>query len=166
MIYFSWVAQTAVLQLDKAFTKILAEYSDYTDVFSIDLAMELPENTYINKYAIELIEEKQLPYGPIYTLNPVELETLKAYIKTHLKTGFIQQSKSPSDTSILFDNKPSNGSLHLYVNHQGLNNLTIKNWYLLPLIGEFLDQLGWAKRFTQIDLTIIYCWMRIQESDE
>lgn len=43
--------------------------------------MELPENTGINEYAIELIDEKQLLYGPIYTHHPVELETLKIYIK-------------------------------------------------------------------------------------
>ena len=44
--------------------------------------MELPENTSMNEYAIELIEGKQLPYGPIYALSPVELETLKTYIET------------------------------------------------------------------------------------
>ncbi len=51
--------------------------------------MELPENTGLNKLAIELVEGKQLLYGPIYALSPVELETLKSYIETHLKTGFI-----------------------------------------------------------------------------
>lgn len=43
----------------------------------------------MNKYIIELINKKQLPYRPIYTLSLVELETLKVYIETHLKTGFI-----------------------------------------------------------------------------
>ncbi len=56
--------------------------------------MKLSENTNINKYAIELIEGKQPPYGPIYALSLVELETLKIYIKTYLKNGFIQPSKS------------------------------------------------------------------------
>ncbi len=51
--------------------------------------MELPENTGMNEHAIKLIEGKQPPYEPIYALSPVELETLKTYIKTHLKTGFI-----------------------------------------------------------------------------
>ncbi len=51
--------------------------------------MELLENTGMNAYAIKLIEGKQPPYGPIYTLSLVELETLKTYIETNLKTGFI-----------------------------------------------------------------------------
>ena len=77
----------------------------------------------------------------------MELETLKTYIKTHLKTGFIQPSKSSAGTLILFDKKPD-GNLWSCVNYQGLNNLTIKNQYPLPLIGEALDQLGRAKQFT------------------
>ncbi len=100
--------------------------------------MELPKNTRINEHAIELIEGKQLPYGPIYALSPVELETLKTYIETPLKTGFIQPFKSPAGVSILFDKK-LDGGLRLCVNYQGLNNLTIKNRYPLPLIGESLD---------------------------
>ena len=79
----------AALQHGKALTEIFLEYSDYADVFSFDLAMELLENTCINEYAIELVRSKQPSYGPIYSLSQVELETLKTYIETHLKTGFI-----------------------------------------------------------------------------
>ena len=95
----------------------------------------------------------------------MELEILKTYIKTHLKTGFIQPSKFLTGTSILFDNKPD-GSFHLCIDYQGLNNLTIKNRYPLPLIGESLDRLGRAKKFTQLDLISTYHRMRIKESDE
>ncbi len=77
----------------------------------------------------------------------MELETLKTYIKTHLKTRFSQLSKSPKSAPILFDKKPDS-SLRLSVDYQGLNNLTIKNQYPLPLIGKSLDQLGRAKQFT------------------
>ncbi len=79
----------AAIQWDKTPTKILAKYFDYTDVFSSDLVIELLENTGMNEHAIELIEGKQPPYGAIYALSPVELEMLKTYIKTQLKTGFI-----------------------------------------------------------------------------
>lgn len=81
--------QVVALQPDKALTEVLLKYVDYVDVFSFDRAMELPENININEHAIELEEGKQLSYELIYSLNPVELETLKTYIKTHLKIGFI-----------------------------------------------------------------------------
>ena len=152
----------AALEQDKAPTKILPEYADYAEVFSPNLAMELPENTGINEYTIELFEGKQPLYGPIYSLGPLELENLVAYIETHLKTGFIQPSKSPAGASIRFNKKPDE-SLRLCVGYRGLNNLTIKNWYPLSLIGESLDWLGRAKRFTQLDYINAYHRMRIQE---
>ena len=145
--------------------KIPDEYSDFTDVFSKEKALVLLERNELNEHAIDLEDGKQPPYGPIYSLGPVELETLKTYIETHLKTGFIRPSKSPAGAPILFDKKPD-GSLRLCVDYRGLNNLTIKNRYPLPLIGESLDRLGQAKRFTQLDLTSAYHQMRIKEDDE
>ena len=127
--------------------------------------MKLPKNTGINKYAIELQDDKQPPYRLIYSLGPIALEILKTYIKIYLKTGFIWPSKSPAGASILFDKKPDD-TLWLCVNYQDLNNLTIKNWYLLPLIREALNWLGRAKEFTQLDLTSAYHQMRIREDDE
>ncbi len=44
--------------------------------------------------------------------------------------------------------------------------MTIKNRYPLPLVRESLDRLGWARRFTQLDLTNAYHQMRIREGDE
>ena len=82
--------QFTALQQEKAPTKIPPEYADYANVFLFSkLAIELPENTDINKHAVELKDGKQLPYGPIYSLDPVELKTFKTYIETHFKTGFI-----------------------------------------------------------------------------
>ena len=144
---------------------IPTEYSDFADVFLKKSANVLPERTGANEHAIELEEGKQPPYGPIYSLGPVELETLKTYIETNLANGFIRASKSPAGAPILFVRKPD-GSLCLCVNYRGLNNLTIKNQYPLPLIGESLDRLGQAKRFTQLDLTSAYHRMRINEGDE
>ena len=80
-------AQIASLLTEEV--KIPDEYSDFTDVFSEEKALVLPERTELNEHAIDLEDGKQPPYGPIYSLGPVELETLKTYIETHLKTGFI-----------------------------------------------------------------------------
>ena len=123
--------------------------------------MELSENTGINEHVIELNEGKQPLYNLIYSLGPVELETLKAYIETHLKTGFIRPFKSPAGAPILIDKKPDK-NWQLCVNYQELNNLTIKNQYPLLLIGKNLDHLGRVKQFIQLDLSSAYHRMRIQ----
>ena len=164
-VHPSRVSLLAILQQDKALTEISPEYADYADVFSPNLAMELSKNTGINEHAIELVEGKQPTYGIIYSLGPVELETLKIYIETHLKTGFIWPSKCPVGAPILFDQNPD-GSLRLCIDYQELINLSIKNQNLLPLIGKSLNRLDRAKRFTQLDLTSAYHRIKIQEGDE
>ena len=157
--------QISGLIAEEAPTKVLAKYLDFADVFSPDLASELTKYTKINDHTIKVVDGQQLPYGPIYILGPVKLETLKAYIKTNLANGFIRYSKSFASAPILFDRK-SDDSLRLCVDYWGLNNLTIKNRYLLPLIGELLDRLGRARRFTRLELTSIYHRMRICKGDE
>ena len=119
----------------------------------------------MNEHAIKLEEDKQPLFSPIYSLGPINLEILKTYIETNLANGFIRPFKSPAGALIFFDRKPDR-SFRLCVNYWGLNNITIKNQYPLPLISELLDWLGWAKRFTQLDLTNAYYWMKIYKSDK
>ena len=79
-------------------------------------AAELPKYTGMNNYAIKLEEDKQPLFGPIYSLEPVKLKTLKTYIKTNLVIGFIRPSKSLAEAPILFNQKP-NRSICLCVNY-------------------------------------------------
>ncbi len=145
--------------------KVPSKYTDFADIFSWKLTVELPEHTRINDHIIKFINDKQLPYGSIYSLVPMELETLKAYIKNNLANSFIKLSESSSRVPILFDKKPDS-SLRLCIDYWGFNNLIIKNWYYLPLIRESLDQLGQAQCFTQLDLTNAYHRMKIRESNK
>lgn len=78
---------------------------DYADVFLFDFKIKLFENIDINKNDIKLIKDKQPLYELIYSLKLVELEILKTYIKTYLKTRFIQLFKSPIGALILFNQK-------------------------------------------------------------
>ena len=162
-IYSSCQAQVAALTSEK--TGILAKYSDFSNVFSSDSAERLPEHTRINDHPINLLDDKQMPYGLIYSLGPVELKTLKTYIKANLASGFIRLSKLPAGTPLPFIQK-KNHSLRLCIDYWGFNNLTIKNCYPLSLIGKSVDHLGCTKRFTLLNLTNPYHRMRIQNSDE
>ena len=58
------------------------------------------------------------------------------------------------------------GSLRLCVDYRGLNKVTIKNRYALPLISEILDRVAGAKYFSKIDVKDAYYRIRIQEGDE
>ena len=139
--------QISGLIAEKALTMISNKYADFADVFSSDLAFKLPQHTGINNHAIKLVDGQQPSHRPIYSLGPIELETLKAYIETNLANGFIRLSKSPTGVLILFDRK-SNSFFWLCVNYRDLNNFMTKNRYPLPLIGKLLDRLGRVWRFT------------------
>ncbi len=92
----------------------------------------------------------------VYTaLSIVILEILKTYNKNNLANKFIKSFKSPTKTPIFF-NKKLNKSLKLCINYRGLNNLTIKNRYFLPLVRKLLYQLDWSRFFSQLDLTNTY----------
>ncbi len=109
-------AQIAHLKADEALIGVLSEYTDLADIFSPKLATKLPEHIEINDYAIKLVDNEQILYGPIYSLGPVELEILKAYIKNNLANSFIRPSKSPAGVLIFFNKKPD-GSIRLYVDY-------------------------------------------------
>ena len=115
-VHFKKQAQIRALLFNKALTEILAEYSDYSNVFLVENTTELLKNTGINKFAIKLEKSKQPFFKSIYSLGPIELEILKTYIETNLANNFIRLSKSSIGAPILFDRKP-NKSLCFYVDY-------------------------------------------------
>ena len=149
----------------KTFIKVPDKYVNFTDVFFLDLASKFLQQTKINNHTIKLVDSQQLSYWPIYSLEPVELETLKVYIKINLTNRFIRPFKLLAGAPIFFDQK-SDSFFQLYVNYRGLNNLIIKNRYLLLLVGELLNRLKKARQFTQLYLTSIYYQIRSCKKNE
>ena len=149
----------------KAPTKVHAEYTNFAKIFSLDLAFELPKHIGINDYTIKLVNGQQPLYGPIYSLRPIKVQTLKAYIETNLANRFIKQSKSLIGTPIILNWKLDKFFL-LCIDYRCLNNLTIKNRYPLLLVGELLDRWKRARRFIQLDFISIYHQMRICKGDK
>lgn len=113
-VYLSWQAQIMSLKVKEI--TIFLEYTDYTNIFSSDSATELSKHTGIKNHPINLVDDKQPPFGLIYNLKLVELEMLKTYIKANLANGFIWPFKSLADAPILFIYK-KNGSFWLYVDY-------------------------------------------------
>lgn len=105
------------------------------------------------------------PFGPLYNLSQVELEVLRAYISDNLAKGFIQPSTSSAGGPVLFAKK-GDGSLRLCVDCRGLNLITRKNRYPLPLISEALDRFVGAKIYTKLDIRAAYNRIRVKAGDE
>lgn len=129
---------------NKALIKVLANYLDYANIFFRNLVIELPEYTRINNHVTNFVEKNKLRYSKIYSLQSVELKTLKTKIEFYINTKFIFSSNSLANATILFNEK-QDGSSYICINYYELNKLTIKTWYLLPLIIKNLNWLGYVK---------------------
>lgn len=125
-------------------------YQAYADVFSKAKASQLPLHCDLD-HAIDLEHGEKPPYGPIYNLSKTELAMLRKYIDKNLRTGFICPSTLLAGAPILFVKK-KDSSLRLCVDYRGLNQISTKNRYPLPLISEILDQVKHAKIYTKLDL--------------
>ena len=100
---FKKKAQIEILLFDKAFTKILSKYFNYSNIFLRKNVAKFSKYTRINNYIIKLEKDKQLLFGLIYNLKLIEFKILKIYIKTNLANNFIKPFKSLIEIFILFD---------------------------------------------------------------
>ena len=62
LIIDGYFVQVTALKQNEAPIKVPIEYSDFGDVFSAEETLLLPERTELNKYTIELEDNKQPPY--------------------------------------------------------------------------------------------------------
>ena len=96
-----------------------------------------------------------------YNLTPEEQKELDAFLKENLEKGYIRPSKSPMATPFFFVKK-KDGKLRPCQDYQYLNEWTIKNVYLLPLISELMDKIKDGKYFTKLDIRWGYNNIRIK----
>src|SRR6266498_4718747 len=101
----------------------------------------------------------------MYSLSQTKVQALHEFLDENLCIGFIRPSKSAHGTPILFIKK-KDGSLRLCVDFCGLNHITKKDHYLLPLISDLLDTPGRARIYMKIDLRHAYHLVWIANGDE
>jgi hypothetical protein len=139
-------------------------YRRWASVFSEEEINHLLDHTK-NDHKIQLVDEAQPPFGPIYPWSEKELQALREYLRKELAAGKIRESKSPAGAPIIFLPKPD-GSLRLCVDYRGLNRVTVKDRTPLPLMSELRERLARATIFTKLDLKNGYNLIRIAEGDE
>ena len=137
---------------------------DLGSVFSEEESSKLPDHSSYD-HEIKLMPGTQPPYGPLYAMNERELAALKEYLTEAEAAGKIRRSNSPAGAPVIFVPKP-NGKLRLCVDYRGLNAVTVKNRYPLPLMSELMEKLAGAKIFTKIDLKNGYNLIRMKPGEE
>ncbi|SYW81645.1 uncharacterized protein UHO2_00167 [Ustilago hordei] len=134
------------------------------EVFDEMEADKLPQHTEHDLH-LELMEGSRPLQGPLYLKGPKEMAELRKYLNENLAKGFIQPSKSPARSLVLFIPK-KDGGLRLCMDYHSLNEITIKNQVPMPLIEEQLFLLRKAKIYTKLDLQVAYNLIHIVKGDE
>ena len=151
-------------------TKVPEHFHEFLEEFSRKRADELASHRGVGiDHGIHLEKvdgkEPKVPWGPLYNMSRDELLVLRKTLTEYLDKGFIRVSNSPASAPVLFVRKPG-GGLRFCVDYRGLNRITRKDRYPLPLIYETLQSIGRAKWFTKLDVIAAFHKIRIQEGHE
>ena len=95
----------------------------------------------------------------MYRIIRNKLLILRKTLNELLDKGFIRTNNSPAGALVLFVKKKE--GLRFYMDYQGLNNITRKNQYPLPLIKETLSGILKVRYFIKLDITAAFYKIRI-----
>ena len=145
-------------------TLLLKLYTAFLNVFFRKEADTLPKHGPYD-HAIHLKEGTQASVFTLYSMSCDKALKLCQYLDENLSKEFIRASRSDAAASVLFMKKSEEG-LHFCVNYWGLNVITVKNWYLLPLISETLNCLSWVRIFIKLNIIAVFNRLCIWEGNE
>jgi hypothetical protein len=90
---------------------------------------------------------------------------IRKWLNENFEKKFIRQSKAKCAAPLLLAKKPEK-EIHICYDYRKLNNVTIKNRYLLPLIRETLNQISRAKYYTKLNIIAAFNKIRITKGHE
>jgi len=106
---------------------------------------------------------KEPPSGKLYPLSPDELELVKEYVDKMLRNSEIRPRKSSAGS---FFGKQANGKLRIVVDYCGLNAITIKEMYPLPLMTTLMEKVETLHVFSKLYLKLDFNLLRIAKGEE
>ncbi|KAH0604580.1 uncharacterized protein H6S33_006957 [Morchella sextelata] len=152
---------THYLEVESISAATFYEITKYLEVFAAfeEGAKQLPQHRPYD-HRIRLREVTEPPFGALYSVSRDELTTLKDHLDTEVTSGRMDPSSSPAGTTVLFINKLG-GRLRFCLNYRGVNEITIKDQYPLPLSKETFNQISAAKCYPKRNLRAAYNQIRI-----
>ena len=120
---------------------VLTGYQDLGSVFSKVKALSLPPHRPY-ECTIDLLPGAPLPSSQLYNLSRPKREAMELYIRDSLATGIIRPSSAVRAGFFFVLNKDK--SLRPCIDYRGLNQITVKNKYPLPLISSAFEPIQGA----------------------
>ena len=140
------------------------EIQDFSDVFDPKEADKLPPHRPYD-HKIELLPGKTPPFGPVYPMSREHLTALKEWLDDQRRKGFIRPSASQAASPVIIVKKPG-GGLRVCQDYRGLNEISVKDRYPLPLTRETLNNLQGMRYFSKIDIIAAFNNIRMKEGME
>jgi hypothetical protein len=122
---------------------------DFPDVFLEELPGMPPDMEV--ELVIDLLPGTASISKQPYRMSVEELKGLKKHLTELQEAGYIRPSLHLGGAPVLFVQK-KDGSQGMSVDYRTLNDVTVKNKYLLPRIEDLFDQMRGARVFSKIDL--------------
>ncbi|KAM1644667.1 hypothetical protein EV1_006206 [Malus domestica] len=97
----------------------------------------LPPNR-LHDHRIPLIAGSKPPNTP-YRYGPVQKSEFEKCVQEFLQAGFIRESNNPYSSLVMLVRKKE-GTWRMCMDYRGLNGITIKDKFPIPLIDELLDE--------------------------
>jgi hypothetical protein len=148
--------------LGAASTLDIRTISEFPDVFPEEL-LGMPPDREI-EFVIELVPGTAPIFKRPYRMTANQLAELQEQLQELLDKGYILPSASPWGAPIIFVPK-KDGTQRMCMDYRSLNEVSIKNKYPLPRIGNLFDQLKGACVFSKIDLRSGYHQLKIRASN-
>ncbi len=99
-------------------------------------------------------------YNKARIILPKKFLTVRKYINNYLIKRFIRINTFLITAFILFIKKLKKG-IYIYVNYKDLNNITVKNRYLILLIRKILNVFYLAKIYIKLNVITAFNRLRI-----
>lgn len=123
----------------------------------------LPPNCDIN-HRIQLIEDTAPMNVQLYCYAWIQKGEIERLVEELLTAGIIRPSISPY-FSLLLLVKKKDGGWHFCVDYRALNNVTIPNKFLIPMIEELLEELHGSSVYSKLDLKSGYHQIQVDKAD-
>jgi hypothetical protein len=135
---------------------------DFSDVFPEELP-GMPPGREV-EFVIDLLPGTTPISKWPYRMSVEELKELKTQLTELQEAGYIRPGCSPWGAPVLFVQKKDR-SQRMCVDYRSLNDVTVKNKYMLPHIKDLFDHMRGARVFSKIDLRSGYHQVKIRPSD-
>ncbi|UYV77341.1 hypothetical protein LAZ67_15000553 [Cordylochernes scorpioides] len=133
--------------------------SNYYDIFSSKLS---PTN--LTKHEINIKDNNPIKHKP-YRVSSAKRKIIEEQIQDMLHEGVIRPSSSPWAFPVKIVKK-KDGSWRFRIDYRKLDDITVKDVYLIPRVDDVMDTLQGSKYFSAIDLKSEYWQVEIEEADK